>query len=69
MSHSRSDAQHILDSTTLCVMQVVPRFVAALEAAGAHPTRIDSYATAYGCSGSVADVECQLLVRLQLLEP
>mmetsp|Transcript_16947 Transcript_16947/g.23406 ORF Transcript_16947/g.23406 Transcript_16947/m.23406 type:complete len:351 (+) Transcript_16947:77-1129(+) len=43
--------------------QVIPRFLSALASAGAHPTRVDSYETAFGCSEDNCKVECQLLVE------
>jgi len=45
---------------------VVPRFLAALEAAGAVPTRLDAYVTTYGCDAGEGSVECELLVRPHL---
>jgi len=41
---------------------IIPRFVEALEAAGAHAIRVEAYATAYGCYGDIGNVEIRQLL-------
>lgn len=42
---------------------IVPRFLAALAAAGAVPTRLDAYVTTFGCGAGEGRVECGLLAN------